>query len=111
MIREILEEDLNIDENTYIFTDTGEKVDIQRCATEYIEKWKNSVYQKDTKTDFFFWYGEENLIGLKENMEELLKQENIGIMEFPSITEEDFVGVIKQMKMKKQQGLMTFLLN
>ena len=105
MIRELLEEDLNIDENTYIFTDTGEKVDIQKCATEYIEKWKNSVYQKDTKTDFSFWYGGENQIGLKKTMEELLKQENSGIMEFPSISEEDFVGVIKQMKNGKAAGI------
>ena len=36
MIRELLEEDLDIEENTYIFTDTGEKVDIMDCVSEYI---------------------------------------------------------------------------
>ena len=71
MIRELLEEDLDIEENTYIFTDTGEKVDIMDCVSEYIESWKNAVYQKDTKTDFSFWYGGGNEKGLKKTMEEL----------------------------------------
>jgi len=42
-----------------IYTDTGEKVDILKCTTEYVEKWKNAVYQKDTKNRFLIlvWWG------------------------------------------------------
>merc|ERR1712179_758155 len=99
-----LEEDLDI-ENTYIFTDTGEKVDIMDCVSEYIEGWKNAVYQKDTKTDFSFWYGGNGEKGLKRVMEELLEQGESGIMENPTISEEEFAGVIKQMKNGKASGI------
>ena len=105
MIRELLEEDLDIEENTYIFTDTGEKVEIMDCVSEYIEGWKNAVYQKDTKTDFSFWYGGNGEKGLKKVMEELLEQGESGIMENPTISEEEFAGVIKQMKNGKASGI------
>ena len=72
MIRELLEEDSEVDENTYIFTEAGDKLEIMDCVTEYIEGWKNSIYQKDKKTDFSFWYGKEGEKGLKKVMEELL---------------------------------------
>ena len=81
------------------------------CVTEYIEGWKNSVYQKDEKTDFSFWYGREGEKGLKKVMEELLAQGESGIMEDPTISEEEFVSVIKHMKMEKLQVLMIFQLN
>ena len=105
MIRELLEEDLEVDENTYIFTETGDKIEIMDCVTEYIEGWKNTIYQKDEKTDFSFWYGKEGEKGLKKVMEELLDQGESGIMENPTISEEEFVCVIKHMKNGKASGI------
>ena len=105
MIRELLEEDLEVDENAYIYTDAGEKKEIMECVTEYIEGWKSSVYQKDEKTDFSFWYGKEGEKGLKKVMEELLDQGDSGIMENPTISEEEFVCVIKHMKNGKASGI------
>ena len=61
---------------------------------EYMNGWKSSVYQKSEKTDFSFWYGKEGVRGLKEEMEDMLKEGNSGIMETPIITDQEFVEVI-----------------
>merc|ERR1712179_670073 len=104
MIRELLE-DLDIDENTYVYTAEGVKIDIQTCGKEYVTKWKEAVYQKEPKTDFSFWYGREKMTELKEIMNDKLSKGNSGIMEFPPITEKEFTEVIKQMKNGKAAGI------
>ena len=105
MIRELLEEDLDIEEDTYVYTNEGVKVEIQACGKEYVTRWKEAVYQKEPKTDFSFWYGSENLTGLKEIMNDKLSKGNSGIMEFPPITCKELTEVIKQMKNGKAAGI------
>ena len=72
---------------------------------EYTEEWKSSVYQKSEKTDFSFWYGSEDKKGLKEEMEEKLKEGNSEIMEAPVINDEEFIKVINNMKNGKASGV------
>ena len=57
------------------------------------------------KTDFSFWYGGEGERGLRNIMLEELETGNSGIMENPSISEEEFVRVIKHMKNGKASGV------
>ena len=70
---------------------------------EYIEKWRQTIYQKTGRVDFSFWYGTESTKGKKEEMEEE-KNENSDIMKFPKISEEDMMDVIRNMKNGKAAG-------
>ena len=72
---------------------------------EYTEEWKRSVYQKTERTDFTFWYGNENIRGWKTEMEEELKKGNSGIMEPPIISSKDLKKVITNMKNGKASGV------
>ena len=72
---------------------------------EYIDKWKQTIYQKTGRTDFSFWYGNEKLKGKKKEMEEEERKENSGIMKFPIIREEEMMTVIKNMKNGKAAGV------
>ena len=71
---------------------------------EYIEKWRQTIYQKTGRVDFSFWYGTESTKGKKEEMEEEEKNENSDIMKFPKISEEDMMDVIRNMKNGKAAG-------
>ena len=105
MIKELLGENKEIEDEAYVYTEEGVKKEIMDYETEYIEGWKSSIYQKFEKTDFSFWYGKEGEKGLKKVMEEQLNQGNSGIMETPTISEEEFVKVIKCMKNGKASGV------
>ena len=74
-------------------------------SEEYIDKWKQIIYQKTGRTDFSFWYGNEKLKGKKKEMEEEERKENSGIMKFPIIREEEMMAVIKNMKNGKAAGV------
>ena len=105
MIKELLGKNKEKDEEAFVFTEEGEKKEIMEYDKEYTNGWKSSVYQKSEKTDFSFWYGKEGVRGLKEEMEDMLKEGNSGIMETPIITDEEFVKVIKCMKNGKASGV------
>jgi len=57
------------------------------------------------KTDSSFWYGGNGEKGLKKIMEEELSLGNSGIMEAPTISEKEFVEVIKGMQNGKASGI------
>ena len=105
MIKELLGKNKEIVDEAYVYTDEGQKKEIKEFEDEYSEEWRKSIYQKYEKTDFSFWYGGEGERGLRDIMIEELKQGNSGIMENPSISEEEFIKVIKNMKNGKASGV------
>ena len=92
-------------EEAFVFTEEGEKKEIMEYNKEYADGWKSSVYQKSEKTDFSFWYCKQGVKGLKEEMEDRMKNGDSGIMETPIITDEEFVKVINNMKNGKASGV------
>merc|ERR1711874_180348 len=104
MIKELLGKNKEIVDDAYVYTEEGLKKEIMDYETEYIEGWRNSIYQKFEKTDFS-WYGKEGEKGLKKVMEEQLNQGNSGIMDTPTISEKEFVKVINCMKNGKASGV------
>ena len=105
MIKELLGNNKEKDEDTYVYTQEGIKKEITEMSGEYIDKWKQTIYQKTGRTDFSFWYGNEKLKGKKKEMEEEERKENSGIMKFPIINEEEMMTVIKNMKNGKAAGI------
>ena len=47
-------------------------------SKEYIDNWKQEIYQKTDRIDFSFWYGDEKNRGKKREME---YEEEKGIQE------------------------------
>ena len=74
MIKELLGNNKEKDEDTYVYTQEGLKKEITEMSGEYIDKWKQTIYQKTGRIDFTFWYGNEKLRGKKEEMEEEEKE-------------------------------------
>ena len=72
---------------------------------DYVEGWKENVYQKYERTDFTFWYGDKDTEGWKEKMEKKLQEGDTEIMENPVITEKEFMDVINEMKNGKASGV------
>merc|ERR1711874_211483 len=83
----------------------GEKKEIEEISDEYVDKWKQDIYQKTRRINLSFWYGTESMKGKKEEMEEEEKTENSGIMKFPVIEEEEMMDLIKKMKNGKAAGV------
>jgi len=62
-------------EDTYVYKQ-GEKKEIIEMSDDYINEWKQAIYQKTGRIDFSFWYGTESTTGKKEEMEEEEKNKN-----------------------------------
>jgi len=105
MIKELLGNNKEKDEDTYVYTEEGLKKDIIEISEEYLDKRKQNIYQKTGRIDFTFWYGDENQRGMKEEMEEDERNENSEIMKFPIIQEEELMTVIKNMKNGESAGI------
>ena len=105
MIKELLGKSKEKDEEAFVYTQEGEKKEIEEISDEYVDKWKQDIYQKKGRVDFSFWYGTDSMKGKKEEMEEEEKQGNSGIMKFPVIEEEEMMNVIKKMKNGKAAGV------
>ena len=69
---------------------------------EFIGSWLINIYQKATRPDFSFWYGEE---GLMKKMIDEEKKGDSEIMKFPIIEEKEFVNAINKMKNGKASGI------
>ena len=54
------------DEETFVFTEEGNKKEIMTYTKEYTEEWKKSVYQKTERIDFSFWYGNNTIKRLED---------------------------------------------
>ena len=96
MIKELLGNNKEKEEDTYVYTQEGEKKEIEEMSDDYVNKWKQEIYQKTGRINFSFWYGTESMKGKKEEIEEEEKTENSGIMKFPVIEEEEMMDVIKK---------------
>ena len=105
MIKELLGNNKEKDEDTYVYTQEGLKKEITEMSGEYIDKWKQTIYQKTGRIDFTFWYGNESQRGKKEEMEEEQKGKKSEIIKFPVIQEEEMMTVIKNMKNGKAAGI------
>ena len=105
MIKELLGNNKEKEGETYVYTQDGEKREIEEISDDYINKWRQEVYLKTERIDFSFWYGMESVKGKKEEMEEEEKTENSGIMKFPVIEEKEMMDVIKKMKNGKAAGV------
>ena len=70
----------------HMYTEDGIKHNINDISKEYIEKWKQEIYQKTHRVDFTFWYGGEGCEGKKKEMAEEEKDINSRIMKEPVMT-------------------------
>ena len=105
MIKELLGKNKERDDDTYVYTPEGDKKEIMEMSKEYINNWKQAVYQKTERIDFSFWYGKGEVRGKKKEMEEEEKKRDSGIMKFPIIQEEELINVIRNMKNGKATGV------
>ena len=101
MIKELIGKNKSRDDENFVYNEKGEKKEIMEIADEYVNKWKQSIYQKTERKDFSFWYGKN---GMMERMIEE-KKNNSGIMKFPKIHEEELIETIKNMKNGKATGI------
>ena len=62
MIKELLGSNKE-KEDTYVYTQERDKSEIIEMSKEYIDSWKQTIYQKTGRIDFSFWYGNENIRG------------------------------------------------
>merc|ERR1711874_421178 len=98
MIKELLGKSKEVEEETYVYDDEGEKQEIMTCEESFAQKWTANIYQKLKKADFTFWYGDEHQKGVKTQMEERLELGDSEIMENPIINEKEFVNTIKNIR-------------
>ena len=75
MIKELLGKNKELIEEAYVYTEDGSKEEIMDCEDSFAQKWTDAIYQRMEKTNFSFWYGEDGKKGLKQIMEEEMKQE------------------------------------
>ena len=102
MIRELLGKYKEEEEETYIYTEEGERKEIMEIPEEFIGSWLINIYQKAKRPDFSFWYGKE---GLMKKMLDEEKEGNSEIMKFPIIEEKEFTDAINKMKNGKASGI------
>ena len=70
LIRDLLGKTNNKDKEASIYTEDGEKHNIENMWTEFMEAWKKGIYQKNPRIDLTFWYGGEGCRGKKLEMTE-----------------------------------------
>ena len=105
LVKDLLGKSKKREEDAYAYSGDGMKHNINDISKEYLEKWKQEIYQKTPRVDFSFWYGGEGCIGKKQEMTEEEKETDSRIMKEPVMTEEELVKIINNQKMGKQQGL------
>ena len=105
LIKDLLGKNRKREEDAYVYTEDGIKNNINEISEEYIKEWKQEIYQKTERVDLTFWYGGENCIGKKKEMEEEEKQENNEIMKEPKMTEKELVNIVNGQKNGKAAGV------
>ena len=101
MIKELLGKNKEREEETYVYTQEGDRKEIMEISEEYVVKWKQTIYQKTDRIDFSFWHGKN---GIMKDMIDKEKKHNSGIMKFPIINEDELTEVIRNMKNGKASG-------
>merc|ERR1711874_950788 len=104
-IKELLGKNKEMEEETYVYNEEGEKQEIMTCEDTFAKKWTDNIYQKLKKAELTFCYGDEHQKGIKTQMEEDLRLGNSEIMETPIINEKEFVNTIKNMKNGRASGV------
>ena len=104
-VKEILGKSKEREEEAYVFTEEGERKNVIEISNEYMNEWKKKIYQKTNRIDLSFWYGKEDQIGKKEEMEEKEKQGDMEIMKIPVMTEDELVNIVRKMKNGKAAGI------
>ena len=89
----------------YVYAEDGVKHNINDISKEYIDRWKQEIYQKTQRVDLTFWYGGENCIGKKKEMEEEEKNEDDGIMKEPQMIEKELVTIVNKQRNGKATGV------
>ena len=79
LIKDLLGKSKKREEDAYVYTEDGIKHNINDISKEYMEKWKQEIYQKTPRVDFTFWYGGDGCKGKKREMAEEEKDINSGI--------------------------------
>ena len=54
LIKDLLGKTKNKDEEAYIYTENGEKHNVENIWKEYMESWRKEIYQKTPRTDLTF---------------------------------------------------------
>ena len=62
MIREFLGKKKESEEEPFIYTDEGERKEIMEIPDKFIGSWLVKIYQKATRPDFSFWYGNNGMM-------------------------------------------------
>jgi len=57
VIKELLGKSKERVEEAFVYTEEGEKKNIEEVRNEYMDEWKKKIYQKNERIDFSFWYG------------------------------------------------------
>jgi len=68
LIKDLLGKVNNKDNEAYIYTEDGKEHKIENMLTQFIEAWKEGIYQKIPRIDLTFWYGGKNSRGKKFEM-------------------------------------------
>ena len=103
MIKDLLGKNKEETDEAFIFTEEGEKREINNCRKEFMAKWTSQVYQKLEKADFSFWYDRDQ--GQRQEMINQMTDDESGIMEDPVISEKEFTDTINRMKNNKATGV------
>ena len=69
VIKELLGKNKKRDEEAFVYSQEGEKKNIEEMTDVYLDKWKKEIYQKTERIDFFL-HGTDSLKGKREEMEE-----------------------------------------
>merc|ERR1712055_1212933 len=93
------------EEEAYVYSEDGIKNNVNEISKEYIEEWNQEIYQKTERVDLTFWFGGENCIGKKKEMEVEERQEDSGIMKEPKMTEKELVTIVNGQKNGKVAGV------
>ena len=69
LIKDLLGKNRKREEEAYVYAENGVRHNINDISREYIDRWKQYIYQKTQRVDLTFWYGGENCMGKKREME------------------------------------------
>ena len=93
----------------YLYREDGTRHKAQDDWKHFIEDRKKDIYQKQRRMTLNFWYGDENHIGLKEQMlraeAENREKGQSKMMEKPTMTEEDLIRLVQKQKNGKAAGV------
>ena len=64
MIRELLGENNEREDETYVYTEDGVRKEIMEMKGDYVEAWKKNSFQKAGRVDFTFWHGKNGMLSL-----------------------------------------------